>query len=178
MRPNYLIALSLIIFVLASCSSSDTADTRDAGDHNFTDSTDAAPDLDVSDTDRLLDVPDVGDGLLCEDGEISGEQTDIDCGESTDDTQTDITGCESCGLCDGGICYECTENDHCTNGVCNNDNECVDCLIDTDCNSPEVCLDGQNECGECSSGADCDGPQNCCSPSFSGQPHYCSTSCQ
>ena len=89
-----------------------------------------------------------------------------------------VSDCSSCGdgVCSIGDCVDCEDDDDCTDGYCL-DNECVECTNDGHCDGSTVCLDGQNECGECSSGADCDGPQNCCSPSFSGQPHYCSTSC-
>ena len=61
------------------------------------------------------------------------------------------TGCNEDSDCDEGYCLidtennkcvECLENDNCEGGkVCNNTNECVECLEDSDCETGSICRD-------------------------------------
>ncbi len=69
----------------------------------------------------------------CDDGELSGDETDIDCGGS-------------CGVCD--IARLCDENNDCGSGYCDLSGASNGCLVDADCsdnlfcNGVETCSNG------------------------------------
>ncbi|MEM9452906.1 MAG: hypothetical protein AAGF11_01920 [Myxococcota bacterium] len=110
-----------------------------------------------------------GDGMTCEDpfdcadGEMNGDETDLDCGGSCppcDDGQmcNEPGDCTSM-LCDGGVC-----GPSCSDGAMNGDETDVDCG-----GSCPPCDDGQmcNEDGDCQS-QDCEG-DICVDPCSDGE---------
>jgi Cys-rich repeat protein len=84
----------------------------------------------------------------CQDGVLSGTESDTDCGRA-------CVGIEGAGLC--GLRRRCAEPGDCASGFCSGQ-QCVECLIDTDCQNPLDlrCLD--NFCFQCAIDADCPGP--------------------
>ena len=116
-------------------------------------------------------TPNNQDEASCEDGEISGEQTDVDCGGPNCDPCETGQMCESSSdclseRCSGGLCVEdeacagveCASDEACAGGecyaACDGSDDCVDdercyygaCLPtdcdDVECLDDEVCYEG------------------------------------
>ncbi len=68
------------------------------------------------------------------------------------------------GLCDGGICAECSSDDHCTDNTklyCSDANECVECISDGDCKEDKPYCARGNFCVECTSNEECPRGETC-----------------
>lgn len=106
----------------------------------------------------------------CDDGQVSGDQTDVDCGGSVCPPCENGKNCNVDGdcisdFCDDGICANpCGGGETSCGGDCvdlqSNENHCGSC--DNDCSEDEECNGGTCECiAECCGDADCDGLLSC-----------------
>ncbi len=146
---------------------------------------------DGDDTDLDAGVNDVEDAeddtdepSICDDGEQSGDQTDIDCGGSECPPCEVGKNCEAdtdCITlhCDEGTCEE--SDDDCPSGEVECNDDCVDITSDFDhcggcddgCEGDEICDGGLCVCeDECCSDDDCDGSREC-----SGGSCVCNDDC-
>jgi len=87
------------------------------------------------------------DGVVCNDGETNGDETDVDCGGLTCPTCPDLSGCNlgtdcQSGVCVGNICQPAS----CSDGVLNGTETDIDCGGScTGCLLGETCIVG----GDC-----------------------------
>ena len=93
----------------------------------------------------------------CRDGEMNGDETDVDCGGL----------CASQGrTCDSGL--RCTAGEDCTSGSCGPLGTCVSCSNDvTDGDESDVDCGGS--CGACADGSDCAVADDCVSGICAGE---------
>lgn len=199
-RSLTLAILFLGFFALSACNindrlslEQDTADVRDT-DTTDTSNSDESPDItdpgndsdvDSDDSDDAPDVVDPVDDPSCSDGELNGEETDVDCGGPDCPACApgmDCNEAEDClsGVCMAGFCQLPT----CSDGVQNRDETDIDCggdtcaaceegqqcLLNQDCES-NICADGICRASSCGDGVlngdetdiDCGGSCGACS---------------
>ncbi len=104
----------------------------------------------------------------CDDGEMSGEQTDVDCGGPNCDPCDIGQNCQSdddclSGDCDDGVCVpgpcdniECNDDQTCYRGVCYDN-----CVDDADCDDDDRCYDEQHCAPLDCEGIECDDGETC-----------------